>query len=406
MYITINSEFKPFTYDELTKPLNDYTEAYNKVEEQYATLAQQTEAWKNIATQENSPEAYAMYKKYSDELNAVVDDFSRGMTIQNRGKLSGLKSRYASEITPISIAYDAMQKANAYRDTIKGQDDSAVFNVDRYNSLDDFLNGQMADNTFISGKNLQTDIATQILSESYNEYEKLITKGYSEKAALNKVAKGEWINEDGMLDNIYTSMGITNEEAASKIRTYADKGIAQGISSFTVDTKDKLFEKEIERAKINGNDKDKPVFDRKEAAVLLYNALGKDQLYQTEDKETTVTDENTDYASTETKTFQKTHSYTDDEKYAKMVSDEIGRTAINLMEHLDVNTVMKYMKDYESDITVDKSNKGSGTTFEDYLDLIASDYTSSDIKKTLQEMVNKEIDIKNISIKEYILSNE
>lgn len=110
MYITINSEFKPFTYDELTKPLRDYTEAYNAVEAQYANLAQQTEAWKNIATQENSPKAYAMYKKYSDELNAVVEDFSRGMTIQNRSKLSGLKSRYASEITPIATAANRLKE--------------------------------------------------------------------------------------------------------------------------------------------------------------------------------------------------------------------------------------------------------------------------------------------------------
>ena len=115
MYITINSEFKPFTYDELTKPLKDYTEAYNKVEEQYATLAQQTEAWKNIATQENSPEAYAMYKKYSDELNAVVEDFSRGMTIQNRSKLAGLKSRYASEIEPIAVAARTLENLRRER---------------------------------------------------------------------------------------------------------------------------------------------------------------------------------------------------------------------------------------------------------------------------------------------------
>lgn len=115
MYITINSEFRPFTYDELTKPLNDYTEAYNKVEEQYTTLAQQTEAWKNIANQENSPEAYAMYKKYSDELNTVVEDFSRGMTIQNRSKLAGLKSRYASEIEPIAVAARTLENLRRER---------------------------------------------------------------------------------------------------------------------------------------------------------------------------------------------------------------------------------------------------------------------------------------------------
>lgn len=346
MYITINSEFRPFTYDELTKPLRDYTEAYNAVEDQYSNLAQQTEAWKNIATQENSPEAYAMYKRYSDELNAVVEDFSKGMTIQNRGKLTGLKSRYASEITPISIAYDAMQKANAYRDNIKGQDDSVVFNVDRYNSLDDFLNGQMADNTFISGKNLQTDIATQILSDSYNEYEKLITKGYSEKAALNKVSKGEWVNEEGMLNNIYTSMGITNEEAASKIRTYADKGIAQGISSFAVDTEDKLFEKEIERAKAYKPDNDKSEPTEDDVLLRIYDLLGKDQTEQVTETITEESDLGTDYASTSKKTSTTTKDLTRERKLALARADDDVLVAQELLEIISEEELIALNKEY------------------------------------------------------------
>lgn len=110
MYITLNSQFRPFTYDELVKPLQDYGEAYREVEEQYATLAQQTEVWKNIANQENNHDAYEMYKKYSADLNAAIEDFSRGMTIQNRSKLAGLKSRYASEITPIATAANRLKE--------------------------------------------------------------------------------------------------------------------------------------------------------------------------------------------------------------------------------------------------------------------------------------------------------
>lgn len=346
MYITINSEFRPFTYDELTKPLNDYTEAYNKVEEQYATLAQQTEAWKNIATQENSPEAYAMYKKYSEELNDVVEDFSRGMTIQNRGKLTGLKSRYASEIVPIAQAYDAYTKANAYRDTIKGQDDTAVFNIDRYNSLDAFLYGQSADNTFISGKNLQTNIATQILSDSYNEYEKLITEGYSEKAALNKVAKGEWINEEEMLDNIYTSTGITNEEAASKIRTYADKGIAQGISSFTVDTKDKLFEKEIERVKVYKSYKDKSEPTEDDLLLEIYDLLGKDQTEQVIEYIAEEADPGTEYESNMTRTIKTTKDLTKERKLALARKDDDVRFAEELLKEISKEKLMTLNEEY------------------------------------------------------------
>lgn len=234
MYITINSEFKPFTYDELTKPLNDYTEAYNKVEEQYATLAQQTEAWKNIATQENSPEAYAMYKKYSDELNAVVEDFSRGMTIQNRSKLSGLKSRYASEITPIANAYNAMQEANKYRETVRAKDGSAVFVKDRYNSLDDFLNGNQADNTFISGDEIQKNVTARVLSQSYTDYNNLINSGIKPDKAVQIVASGNNQSIADIIADEQSSLGIESfdTQGQAKLNNAILSGVQQGLGSF------------------------------------------------------------------------------------------------------------------------------------------------------------------------------
>lgn len=234
MYLTINSEFKPFTYDELTKPLQDYTEAYNKVEEQYATLAQQTEAWKNIATQENSPEAYAMYKKYSDELNAVVEDFSRGMTIQNRSKLSGLKSRYASEITPIANAYTAMQEANKYRETVKSKDSSAVFVKDRYNSLDDFLNGNQADNTFISGDEIQKNVTARVLSQSYTDYNNLINAGVTPNRAAQIVASGNNQSIANIIAEEQSSLGIDSfdTQGQAKLNNAILSGVQQGLGSF------------------------------------------------------------------------------------------------------------------------------------------------------------------------------
>lgn len=234
MYITINSEFRPFTYDELTKPLNDYTEAYNKVEEQYATLAQQTEAWKNIATQENSPKAYAMYKKYSDELNAVVEDFSKGMTIQNRSKLSGLKSRYASEITPIANAYNAMQEANKYRETVRAKDGSVVFVKDRYNSLDDFLNGNQADNTFISGDEIQKNVTAKVLSQSYTDYNNLINSGIKPDKAIQIVASGNNQSIADIIADEQSSLGIDSfdTQGQAKLNNAILAGVQQGLGSF------------------------------------------------------------------------------------------------------------------------------------------------------------------------------
>lgn len=147
MNIVINSKFRPFSYDELIKPMLQYKEAYDKAEADYSTLAAQTEQWKDIANQTQSPEAYAMYSKYANDLNNIVDDFSKGMTLQNRSQLLSMKRRYASDIEPIAKADAAMKEANDLR--VKAGPD-AIFEVGEYNSLDQFLHGKRANNRYQS----------------------------------------------------------------------------------------------------------------------------------------------------------------------------------------------------------------------------------------------------------------
>lgn len=165
MNIVIDSTFKPFTLNDLLAPVDRYNEAYDKLEAEYSDLVTQTEAWKDIANRENSPEAYAMYKNYSDQLNAIVDDFSQGMTMNNRRQLLGMKRRYASDITPIANASEAMKVANALRDQL-GSD--AIFEVGRYNSLDDFLHGKTANNKYESRKDIaaRTAAMSQAVAQS------------------------------------------------------------------------------------------------------------------------------------------------------------------------------------------------------------------------------------------------
>ena len=147
MQLVIDSKFRPFSYDELIKPLVQYKEAYDKVEADYSNLAAQTEQWKDIANQTQSPEAYAMYSKYANDLNNIVDDFSKGMTLQNRSQLLAMKRRYASDIQPIARASEAMKEANDLR--VKAGPD-AIFEVGEYNSLDQFLHGKTANNRYQS----------------------------------------------------------------------------------------------------------------------------------------------------------------------------------------------------------------------------------------------------------------
>lgn len=147
MNIRITSKFRPFSFDELLKPMAIYKEAYDKAEEDYNSLAVQTEQWRDIANQTKSPEAYAMFNKYATDLQTATENFSKGMTLQNKGQLLAMKRRYASDILPIAKASEAMKEANEFRMKM-GPD--AIFEVGEYNSLDKFLHGKTANNKYLS----------------------------------------------------------------------------------------------------------------------------------------------------------------------------------------------------------------------------------------------------------------
>lgn len=365
MYITINSEFRPFTYDELTKPLRDYTEAYREVEEQYNTLAQQTEAWKNIATQENSPEAYAMYKKYSDELNAVVEDFSRGMTIQNRGQLMGLKSRYASEIEPIKVAYMAMEKANAYRDEVKRADQSAIFNVDRYNSLDSFLNGNIADNTYVSGRTIQADIAQQMAVNSYDMYNELIRSGISKEQAAKMVSSGDWIDNSNIEESVYTNYGIQGQDARDKARAFTDLGIKQGMVTFTNAVNEDIETEKLAKAKAYSagpRDRGPGNKSRGELALVVATAFGLNE----NNILGLVTTESTSPSIFEgTDTIKRTsQSYNKDVAHNNALANPSVDFGTSLVESgFTVERVTKLFKEYEKDFAKNSSEAGSFETW-------------------------------------------
>lgn len=171
MYLQLDTKFNPFTYDEMVKPLVYYKEAYDKAEEAYSNLTQQTESFRDVVNQEASPEAFQMYQRYSGDLNNVVDDFSKGMTSRNRRALMGLKKRYSQDIVPIAKASEAMDKANDFRDKA-GPD--AIFEVGRYNSLDQFLHGKTANNKYESRDTITKTTAAMtqaIMAEAVKEPE-------------------------------------------------------------------------------------------------------------------------------------------------------------------------------------------------------------------------------------------
>lgn len=139
-------QFNPFTYEELIRPIADYNEAYNALADSYATLSDQTEAFRNEASQHKNSKAYTTHSKYSDDLSTIIDNFSQGMTSNNRAELIKMKRRYNKEILPIAkaaarrnILAEEQRKAEAANPTMLWERKASEM------SLDDFIDNPNAD---------------------------------------------------------------------------------------------------------------------------------------------------------------------------------------------------------------------------------------------------------------------
>lgn len=252
MNLVINSQYKPFTFEEILKPAMLYKEAYEKTEADYAKLAEQTEMWKDIANREKSPEAYAMYERYHTDLNNMYDNLSRGMNINNRTALLGLRSKYAQEILPIANASKRKDELAAEQRKINAQDPTRLWenNVSDI-SIDDFIkNPQLDFGKQYSGATLTAQVAaaSQALAKKYIDnpeelkslvggdyYEYVKHRGFTPEAVLAAIQNSENASPvlTSVVNQVLQASGINKWKNADTIlpmaRQYANNGLWQAV---------------------------------------------------------------------------------------------------------------------------------------------------------------------------------
>ena len=110
-WITNNAKFRPFSYDEMIKPVERMYTEHSKIEEGLSELQAKAGIWEGLANQQSDPETYAQYKRYADELRLAANDLAvNGLNATSRQNLFNMKARYANEIVPIEQAYTRREK--------------------------------------------------------------------------------------------------------------------------------------------------------------------------------------------------------------------------------------------------------------------------------------------------------
>lgn len=231
----VDSNFTPFTMQEMLVPFTAYKDAFEKTEEAYDTLSQKADIFKSLS--EDMPEgskARAIYEGYSKDLNAQAEDLANnGLTRNNRRALTSLKRRYQGEIGRLAEAKEALQEERKLRRSLNAQDPSRLYSTDNLN-LDSFLDGNTPNLYSISGNDLYAkgaQAAKSFSSRLFNTREGGKTLGGYYL---------DWITTNGTspesIEAFSKNVSAIPELAESLDRILATSGAAKNLSGYNLET--------------------------------------------------------------------------------------------------------------------------------------------------------------------------
>ena len=101
--LVINSQFKPFSFEDYVKPYQMYKSAYEALEDNYTKQAELSGQLDQELGGADSRDAVSrqMYDQYKSYLDQQVQDLSQnGLTINNRANLINTRKLYSTNVTP------------------------------------------------------------------------------------------------------------------------------------------------------------------------------------------------------------------------------------------------------------------------------------------------------------------
>ena len=273
--LVVNSKFTPFSYQELLQPAMLATQAHQELENQYTDLATKANVWEGMANEQTDPEAYKMYKKYSDDLRAQADILaSQGLTPSSRKALAQMRSRYSSEIVPIENAYKTRQNQAEQQQQALLKDPTLMFSRRASTtSLSDYMRNPQLSYETVSGADLSNRVAAQASSlasslQAYGEgrpidnYTNTFIKkyGFTKEQILQAITNPSKGNSvlNAIVENTIASTGMgqlndTGEligngwadiDTLNKAYSYARQGLSKAIGKQEVQIFDNFAAKE------------------------------------------------------------------------------------------------------------------------------------------------------------------
>ena len=128
--MVVNSRYNPFSYEELVKPLMDYTTEYNRQEAAANDLMTKAAILETLSPDIDKAE-YDSYKSWLNELKAASDALAvNGLNPQLRSTLTALNNRYSTEYAPLEDKLKTRGELIKEQRAYQQKNPNAFFDVD------------------------------------------------------------------------------------------------------------------------------------------------------------------------------------------------------------------------------------------------------------------------------------
>lgn len=220
-YLTINSTFTPYSFDELIKPFAMYDTAYRE-QEAYLDAARELDNSGGMFNQESTPIAYGMYSTANDSLKAISDELAtNGLSSDLKSRLRNTVRDYRSTMKTLN---SAQERYYAEQDRRAKLGSDYVFQQENL-SVDDFLGGKSPNQRGESLTNITKDIATQfsaraqqITNDTWNKVlgnNGNVIGGYYDvttESGLTAAQLDTILADEDTWNSIMKNSGISNEQ--------------------------------------------------------------------------------------------------------------------------------------------------------------------------------------------------
>lgn len=195
------SNFKPFTYEEMVRPLLLYKQEEEARQQAYLDLQEKASTLEDLAASEKDAEAYGTYTAYKNKLREVADEMAKkGLTRQNN-QVFNLRKSYINDIKPLN---DLLEKRNKLVEEQRANDKDGtnIYSIDygdmslaemkrnptqTYNTLNGNVIRAISAETFapLAKQILESPEYTNILGKQY--FQERIQRGYTLDQMINEL---------------------------------------------------------------------------------------------------------------------------------------------------------------------------------------------------------------------------